>query len=55
MNQIFSPSRFIKYAAYQYRMRSKMIFLTITGAFIAMLFVFVGIKSGENNSYPGVD
>ena len=51
MNQIFSPLRFFKYAAYQYRMRSKMIFLTITGAFIAMLFVFVGIKSGENNSW----
>ena len=51
MNQMFNPSRFFKYASYQYRMRSKMIFLTITGAFIAMLFVFVGIKSGENNSW----
>ncbi len=39
MNQIFSPSRFIKYAAYQYRMRSKILLLTVAGAFIALSFL----------------
>ena len=39
MNQIFSPSRFLKYAAYQYRMRSKILLLIVGGASVALLFI----------------
>jgi len=49
MNQIFSPSRFIKYAVYQNRMRGKILLLTVAGAFVAlMLFMFIILV--ENSS-----
>jgi len=50
MNQIFSFLRFVKYLAYQYRMRSKIFLLTVGGAFIAMLFVFFMITKGQRSN-----
>ncbi len=48
MNQIFSPSRFFKYAAYQYRMRSKILLLTVSGAFIALSFLIFFMFMASN-------
>jgi len=51
MNQTFSLSRFIKYGAYQSRMRSKAMLLTVAGAFIALIFLMFFVLLGGGNWY----
>ena len=53
MNQIFSPSRFVKYSAYQYRMRSKILLLAVVGAFIALFFLISFIFMTNNFRWNG--
>ncbi len=53
MNQIFSPSQFVKYAAYQYRMRSKIMLLAVVGAFTALFFLISFLIMTNNFRWSG--